>query len=355
MGSPVEGGRSSQMRRAGATIYNGEDVTGPRETGVIPLPPSVVIHNQLTNAPLDLPSWATDASRPSGPDANKLDPRINRTPNGLTQDAMTFIALGQQYPQMGRGDQGEKSGHPAPPSTPRSARSPPKPGMDVPQLRALVQGEQRDAHKAARQLRFGAGLHQHRRQERRAAKCPDSEKFPMSPGVPGVQQTIPGNRQKMVRECGYVAVRNIPRFGAVRIRPHHQSANADWRPLPDSARQRSAAAAGSQCHLRAAGRVPASAAPNEGGNRLQSIGDQIRTIRRTGCQHSSEAGQMGSGQQAAARNRSDTAARSDAARHRHVAERQGLLVSHAGRSRCRGRTREGRRALEINARPADAR
>lgn len=58
---------------------------------------SVVIHNQNVAAP-DLPAWALDDSRPTGPDANKLDPKVRMTPNGLFQAAQTYIATGQMTP-----------------------------------------------------------------------------------------------------------------------------------------------------------------------------------------------------------------------------------------------------------------
>lgn len=82
----------------GKWMYLGKDVTG--DLTAIPSA-AITIHNQNQQAPT-LPSWATDDSRPAGPDANKLDPSTRMTPNGLFQAAMTKISTGQ-YPQTGRG------------------------------------------------------------------------------------------------------------------------------------------------------------------------------------------------------------------------------------------------------------
>lgn len=82
----------------GKWMYQGMDVTG--KVAAIPSA-AITIHNQNANAPV-LPDWATNDSRPSGADANKLDSATRMTPNGLFQAAMTKIATGQ-YPQTGRG------------------------------------------------------------------------------------------------------------------------------------------------------------------------------------------------------------------------------------------------------------
>jgi hypothetical protein len=65
------------------------------------VPPSIVIHNEQ-RATATMPEWALTDARPSGPDANKPDPTIRMTPNGLHQAALNFIATGQ-YPPTGRG------------------------------------------------------------------------------------------------------------------------------------------------------------------------------------------------------------------------------------------------------------
>lgn len=64
-------------------------------------PASVTINNERMKG-LDLPTWATDASRPAGAEANQLDPTIRMTPNGLHQAALNYIANGQ-FPPTGRG------------------------------------------------------------------------------------------------------------------------------------------------------------------------------------------------------------------------------------------------------------
>lgn len=69
---------------------------------VTPIPAaSLTIHNQNAQAP-NLPAWALDDTRPTGPDANKLDAAVRMTPNGLYQAALNYIATGQ-FPQTGRG------------------------------------------------------------------------------------------------------------------------------------------------------------------------------------------------------------------------------------------------------------
>jgi hypothetical protein len=69
---------------------------------VKPIPAaSLTIHNQNAQAP-NLPSWALDDSRPSGAEANKLDPNVRMTPNGVHQAALNYIATGQ-FPPTGRG------------------------------------------------------------------------------------------------------------------------------------------------------------------------------------------------------------------------------------------------------------
>lgn len=77
----------------------GEDVSAR----VSPIPPASLIINDQRNAGLNLPAWALDDSRPSGPEGNQLDPTIKKTPNGLYQDAINFINSGQ-YPPTGRGN-----------------------------------------------------------------------------------------------------------------------------------------------------------------------------------------------------------------------------------------------------------
>lgn len=66
-----------------------------------PTPASVIIRNENSQAP-NLPVWATDASRPSGSDANRIDAVSKMTPNGLYQAALNYLANGQ-YPPTGRG------------------------------------------------------------------------------------------------------------------------------------------------------------------------------------------------------------------------------------------------------------
>ena len=271
----------------GKYMYAGEDVTARAK----PIPPaSVTIHNQMTNAPLDLPSWATDASRPSGPDANKLDPRINRTPNGLTQDAMTFIALGQ-YPQMGRGDQGKNPAIRAAIDAKVGAIAA-EAGMDVPQLRAWYKANSATLTKQLGNYDSVQGFIN--TADKNAAplnaliqKIPDV-------GIPAFNKPFReidkkwfGNADMSQYETYLASVQS--EYGRIINQPTLTGV------LTDSARKEAQLLLDPNATF-AQQVASLQALQNEGGNRLQSIGDQIRTIQNR-MQHSSEAGQMASGQQ----------------------------------------------------------
>lgn len=90
---PTPGGKTYDL--SGAPIENAA-------TRVRPIPAaSIQIHNDNAKVPT-LPAWALDDTRPSGPDANKLDATVRMTPNGLFQAAQTYIATGQ-FPPTARG------------------------------------------------------------------------------------------------------------------------------------------------------------------------------------------------------------------------------------------------------------
>lgn len=111
--------------------YLGQDVSG--RVRAIPSA-AIIIHNESKNAPA-LPAWAMDDTRPSGADANKLDPVTRMTPNGLYQDAMNFIASGQ-YPPTGRGSDIVSQAKRAAIDSKVGAIAATS-GMDVPALRAF--------------------------------------------------------------------------------------------------------------------------------------------------------------------------------------------------------------------------
>ena len=79
----------------------GNKIEGSR---IKPIPPASVQVTNLTNQGLaNMPTWATDDSRPpKGPEANKIDPTVRMSPNGLFQAAQNYIATGQ-FPPTGRG------------------------------------------------------------------------------------------------------------------------------------------------------------------------------------------------------------------------------------------------------------
>jgi hypothetical protein len=135
-GKPVKGAFVPDAS-GGKYLYNGQDVTAR----VKPIPAaSTIIQGQRDAALSNLPTWATDSSRPVGPDANKIDPAVRMTPNGLFQAAQSFIATGQ-FPPTGRG---------ADPTSlaVRSAINAKvgaiaaESGMDLPELRAFYKANQ---------------------------------------------------------------------------------------------------------------------------------------------------------------------------------------------------------------------
>lgn len=82
----------------GRYTYNNEDVTGRAK----PVPTATQIRIDTAAKAPNMPAWALDDTRPSGPEGNKPDPTIRMTPNGLHQAALTYIATGQM-PPTGRG------------------------------------------------------------------------------------------------------------------------------------------------------------------------------------------------------------------------------------------------------------
>ncbi len=100
-----------------------------------PVPTATQIRIDANARGVNLPSWATDDVRPSGPDANKPDPSIKMTPNGLHQAALNFIANGQ-YPPTGRGSDATAIAQ-REAITSKVGAIAAASGMDVPQLRAF--------------------------------------------------------------------------------------------------------------------------------------------------------------------------------------------------------------------------
>ena len=98
-GKPVE--LAFNPETGGYQDSGGTKIDGSR---IKPIPPASVQVTNLTNQGLsNMPTWATDDSRPpKGPEANKVDPVVRMTPNGLYQAAQNYIASGQ-FPPTGRG------------------------------------------------------------------------------------------------------------------------------------------------------------------------------------------------------------------------------------------------------------
>jgi|SRR5215831_1400800 len=116
----------------GKWMYQGRDVSG--QVRAIP-PASVTVQNLAAGLADKIPAWARDASRPTGPDANTIDPTIQRTPNGLYQDAVTYIQTGQ-YPQVGRGNDPRAQAVRAAVDAKAGAIAADA-GMDIPELRSV--------------------------------------------------------------------------------------------------------------------------------------------------------------------------------------------------------------------------
>jgi hypothetical protein len=117
--------------KTGVVAIGGQPIDPSR---VKPIPPaSITIQQQ--SAGLQLPSWALDESRPAGAEANKPDPTIGMTPNGLYQSAVNYIQNGQM-PQTGRaGDPRTQLRRDA--VTNKAGAIAAAAGMDIPTLRAF--------------------------------------------------------------------------------------------------------------------------------------------------------------------------------------------------------------------------
>ncbi len=100
-----------------------------------PVPAQIQVNAAATSALEHLPGWATDDSRPVGPDANKIDPTVRMTPNGLYQAALNYISNGQ-YPPTGRGNDASAQAVRAAISSKVGAIAAAS-GMDEPALRAF--------------------------------------------------------------------------------------------------------------------------------------------------------------------------------------------------------------------------
>lgn len=92
------------------TMQNGQPVekvmtqAAAMKAGVFPSQPpaSIQLQGAAAAAANNMPGWALDASRPVGAEGNVMHPTLHMTPNGLYQDAQTYIATGS-YPPTGRG------------------------------------------------------------------------------------------------------------------------------------------------------------------------------------------------------------------------------------------------------------
>lgn len=254
----------------GKWMYQGEDVTG-RLTAI----PSaaITIHNEQMKG-LDLPAWATDASRPSGADANALDANIRMTPNGLHQAAVNYIANGQ-FPPTGRGTDPIAVAQRAA-ITSKVGAIAADAGMDVPSLRSFYKAngasltQQQKAADAATAFLATADKNSELL-EKTLAKIPDMGSPLLNAPLRSLDQRALGSVDMAQFKTYLQSVQN--EYAKILTQPNLSGQ------LTDSARKEAeqlvspdatvAQIVGSLQALRA-----------EGGNRLQSIGDQILKIQK---------------------------------------------------------------------------
>ncbi len=237
-------------------------------------PPSAQIQilNATNAATQNLPDWATDASRPSGAEGNKIHPVLKMTPNGLFQDAKTWIDTGQ-YPPMSRGSD--------PVSQIKRMAIDSKVGaiaadaqMDVPTLRAFYRANSKSL---AQQQQFADAAQSFlstadKNSDLLAAtlkKIPDT-------GIPVFNQPLRAFSKSVAGD------KNLSQFSTYLQSIQNEYAKILTQPnlagqLTDSARQEASQLIRSDATVgQILGSVQALRA--EGGNRLTSIGEQIQRI-----------------------------------------------------------------------------
>jgi hypothetical protein len=256
------------------TDLAGTIITNPAAR-IKPIPPaSITIQNDARQALANLPSWATDASRPTGPDANKLDPTVRMTPNGLYQAAQTYIATGQ-FPPTGRGNDPAAQAVRAAVSSKVGAIAAAS-GMDEPALRAFYKAnagsltQQQKAYDAVSGFMAAA--------DKNAALLKESLKKLPDTGSPLFNQSLRAFEEKVKGNPAMAEVATYLRsvkneYARIVSQPNLAGQ------LTDSARHEADALLKDSATVQ---QMLASleALSNEGNNRLVSISDQIQRIQQ---------------------------------------------------------------------------
>lgn len=259
----------------GGKIYdlNGQPIDNAASR-VKPIPAaSITIHNQNAQAP-DLPAWALDDSRPTGPEANKLDPKVRMTPNGLYQAAMNYIASGQ-FPPTGRGSD------PASVATRTAITSKvgaiaATAGMDEPALRAFYKSN--SASLAQQQKMQDSVQGFMATADKNAALLQETLKKIPDTGIPIFNQPLRSFEQNVLGD------KNLSQFATYLKSVQNEYARIVSQPnlagqLTDSARNEA------QTLLDPKATIPQmlgsiEALQKEGTNRLVSVGEQIQRIQQ---------------------------------------------------------------------------
>lgn len=242
---------------------------------VKPIPPaSTIIQDQRNAALNNLPTWATDASRPAaGPEGNKIDPNVHMTPNGLFQAAQAYIATGQM-PLTARGSDPTSLATRAAVTSKVGAIAADA-GVDEPTLRALYKSnagslaQQQKAADAAAAFLATADKNS-ALLEQTLAKIPDTGSPLLNAPLRSLDQRALGSVDMAQFKTYLQSVQN--EYAKILTQPTLSGQ------LTDSARKEAEQLVSSDATVKQiVGSLQALRA--EGGNRLQSIGDQIKAIQ----------------------------------------------------------------------------
>lgn len=235
-------------------------------------PASVIIRNENAKG-LNLPAWATNSARPTGTDGNVMDPGIRKTPNGLYQDAVNFIANGQ-YPPTGRGSDPIAVAQRAAIDAKVGAIAADA-GMDVPALRAFYKANQ--ASLTATQKSFDSVQSFMRTADRNAdllakvlPKIPDMGSAVFNGPLRSIDQQALGSVDVAQFKTYIQSVQN--EYARILTQPNLSGV------LSDSARQEAQQLIDPKATVKQIlGSIEA--LRNEGDNRMTSLGEQIQKIQ----------------------------------------------------------------------------
>lgn len=257
--------------KTGKSTIGGQEIDPAR---IRPVPPaSITIQNMRNQAPT-LPDWATDDSRPAGADANKPDSTIRMTPNGLHQAALNYIATGQ-YPPTGRGSDPVSLAQREAINSKVGAIAAAA-GMDVPSLRAFYKANSGSLN--AIQKSYDSVQSFMATADRNANllqplldKIPDAGSALFNQPLRALDQKALGSVPMSQFKTYIQSIQN--EYARILTQPNLAGQ------LTDNARQEAEKLIDQ--NATAAQIIGSIRALNaEGGNRLQSLGDQIQTIQQ---------------------------------------------------------------------------